>query len=83
MTLVLSAGTQKFLVQVSDRRLTDPHTGNAVENMAVKAIAYCNFMVVAYTGGAEVAGERTDIWIARQLQKVKRPTCSRAAGQLK
>lgn len=82
MTLIVSAGTRDFLVQVSDRRLTDLRTGAAVENMAIKAVVYCNFMVVGYTGVSRIAGERTDIWIADQLQTVPSPSRGSATGRL-
>lgn len=82
MTLVLSAGTHKFLVQVSDRRLTR-QTGAVVTDDAIKAVAYCNFMAIAYTGLARIGGERTDLWITRQLQAIENPSPGQVAGKLR
>lgn len=73
MTMVLTAGTHDFMVQVSDRRLVNTATGGTETDDAIKAVAYCNFMAVAYTGLAELEGERTDIWIAQQLQQIRNP----------
>lgn len=83
MTMVLCAGNHDFMVQVSDRRLIDAVTAKTVTDDAIKAVAYCNFMAVAYTGLARLEGQRTDAWIAEQLKAVSNPAPGTVASKLR
>jgi hypothetical protein len=65
MTLILSALTQDFVVQVSDRRLTDLATGAPKNESANKAIVCCGHVVFGYTGLADINREKTDQWFGR------------------
>ncbi len=67
MTLVISCATQEYILQVSDRRLTNAHTGGVVEDQSNKAVLFSGRVVFGYTGLAELEGERTDEWLARVL----------------
>ncbi len=56
VTLVLSCITRQYVIQVSDRRLTDLDTGEPIvdpDNNAVgfcKAVDFCGQMAFSYTG---------------------------------
>jgi hypothetical protein len=67
VTLILSCLTPKYIVQVSDRRLTDPRTGSTVDDAANKAIIFHSAAAIGYTGISEIHGQRTDEWIVDQL----------------
>jgi hypothetical protein len=66
MTLILSCLTPKYIVQVSDRRLTWPD-GRVADDAANKAIVFHGRACFAYTGIAQIGSQRTDEWIADQL----------------
>ena len=66
MTLILSCLTPKFIVQVSDRRLTWPD-GRVADDSANKAIIFHDRVCFAYTGIAQIGAQRTDEWITDQL----------------
>lgn len=66
MTLILSCLTPKYIVQVSDRRLTKPD-GTVVDDSANKAIMFHERACFGYTGIAEIGPQRTDEWIADKL----------------
>jgi len=61
MTLVLSLATPDYVVQVSDRRLTDP-TGKTVNENSNKSVLLTNRMAFGYTGLARLAGQSHLIW---------------------
>lgn len=63
MTLILSCITSRFVVQVSDRCLSDLRTGEAVEQEANKAVFLSNRIAFAYTGLAKIEGKPADIWL--------------------
>lgn len=63
MTLILSCITDQFVVQVSDRCLSDLWTGRPVEQEANKAVFLSNRVVFGFTGLAEIEGKPADIWL--------------------
>ena len=67
MTLILSFLTQEYVVQVSDRRLTDARTGQLVEDDSNKAVLFCGRMAFGYTGLAQLEGVATDLWLTKVL----------------
>jgi len=67
MTLILSCLTERFVLQVSDRRLTNVVGGRAVPGEFNKAVGFTNKVTFAYTGLAEIDGEDTDEWLANAL----------------
>ena len=66
MTLLISCLTAKYIVTVSDRRLTSPK-GKVVDDAANKVVFFAPDALFSYTGIAEINGLRTDEWIADQL----------------
>jgi hypothetical protein len=67
VTLLLTCVTDRFVVQASDRRLTDID-GNVVEEIANKATLVCQFATFAYTGLSRCSRiERTDELLLRCL----------------
>ena len=67
MTLVVAALTRKFVVLAADRRLT--LNGVPIEDNANKLVVLDDSFVVGYTGQAEIAGERTHLWLAERLKE--------------
>lgn len=67
MTLVLSALTSRHVYQVSDKRITSLHNGSVLDDDRVKAVQYCNQMVFAYTGLAELDGRPFHEWLVDVL----------------
>ena len=67
MTLVLNMLTHDYVVQVSDRRLTDLNTEKPLNVPANKAILFCGHIVFGYTGLANVGPTKTDFWLAERL----------------
>jgi hypothetical protein len=67
MTLVLNVLTNDYVVQVSDRRLTDLNTGKPLDEPANKTILFCGHVVFGYTGLAKVGPLQTDFWLAERL----------------
>jgi hypothetical protein len=67
MTLVLSCLTERFVLQVSDRRLTNVVSGQAIRGEFNKAVFFTNRMAFAYTGIARLEGRDTDEWLADAL----------------
>jgi len=66
MTLILSCLTPKYIVQVSDRRLTWPD-GRVEDDAANKVVVFHERASFCYTGLAQIGAQRTDEWIADQL----------------
>ena len=86
MTLILSAATEEYVVQVSDRRLTwisDPKTGQTADDDSNKAVLFEHRMAFAYTGLAEVEGIRTDKWLTRVLANANTGSLSEACAVLR
>ena len=50
MTIILSVLTRDFVMQACDRRLTMPGQSDPVEDDAIKAVLFHNFLVFSYTG---------------------------------
>lgn len=81
MTLIATAITNQYIIQVSDRRLTNSSNGKPVTDEAIKAVILDWHTVVGYTGlsmlptSAQVAKKRnlkkpelrTEDWIAEVL----------------
>lgn len=63
MTLILSCITERFVVQVSDRCLSDLRTGRPIEQEANKAVFLSNRVAFGFTGLAEIEGKPADIWL--------------------
>jgi hypothetical protein len=63
VTLILSCITDQFVVQVSDRCLSNLRTGRPVEQEANKAVFLSNRVVFGFTGLAEIEGKPADIWL--------------------
>ena len=63
MTLILSCITNDFVLQVSDRCLSDLRTGRSIEQEANKAVFLSNRVAFAYTGLAVIEGKPADIWL--------------------
>ncbi len=74
MTLILSCATQKYVVQVADRRLTiigGKGKGHVVDDNSNKSLLFCGRMTFGYTGLAHINGEKTDRWLTRILAESK------------
>jgi hypothetical protein len=67
VTLILSCVTDEFVVQVSDRCLSDLRTGRPIEQEANKAVFLSNRVVFGFTGLAEIEGKPADIWLRNVL----------------
>ena len=67
MTLVINCLTQKYLFQVSDRRLVRLHDLEVVEDKTIKNVFYCGHWAFSYTGLAEIQGKGTDDWLIDAL----------------
>jgi hypothetical protein len=67
MTLILSALTHEYVVQVSDRRVTNLRTGQPMPDTINKAVLFCGHISFGYTGLAEVDGLSADRWLAQHL----------------
>ena len=68
MTLVLSCITPNVVYQVSDRRLTRLGTPTTiVDDEANKAVVVNGRVAFGYTGLAEIAGQKTDVWLTKAI----------------
>jgi hypothetical protein len=70
MTLILTAATRDFIVQVSDRRLTYPD-GTLLDDNTTKAVFYCGRVAVGYTGSAKIQNRSTAEWLAHVIARHK------------
>src|SRR5829696_8178317 len=66
MTLVLSCITPKFVLQVSDRRLTYPN-GSVADDETNKAVVFQGHILFGYTGLARIARTDTHVWTVEAL----------------
>jgi hypothetical protein len=85
MTLILSCATAKYVVQVSDRRLTwtrGPNAGRVADDRSNKAVVFCDRMSFAYTGLAEIGGIKTYDWIGKTIADPTSNTVSGACRKL-
>ena len=55
--------THDYVIQVSDRRLTDPHTGKRIDEPPNKAILFCGHVIFGYTGLAGVNQDLLSDWL--------------------
>src|SRR6185295_11309633 len=65
MTLVLGCLTDRYAVQVSDRRISFP--SKEPDDTSNKGTVCCAQMSFAYSGRAEIEGQQTDEWLAHTL----------------
>lgn len=73
MTLVLTSISPKYVIQVSDRKLTwltGPNKGKEADDKTNKAVVVCNRLVIGYTGLAKIGGQKTDDWILDVVSSV-------------
>ena len=83
MTLILSCATQKYAIQVADRRLTiigGKGNGHVVDDNANKSLLFCGRMAFGYTGLAHIISEKTDKWLTRILSESKCESLSDACN---
>ncbi|HEV2999370.1 MAG TPA: hypothetical protein VGW75_01430 [Solirubrobacteraceae bacterium] len=67
MTIVISCLTERYVLQVSDRRLTQVGSGRPVPGEFNKAVLFGNSVAFAYTGLAKIGRLDTDEWLADAL----------------
>jgi len=73
LTLVLNCISPKYVIQVSDRKLTwlnGPNKAKTASDKANKAVVVCNRLVVSYTGLAQIGAQKTDDWILDVVSSV-------------
>lgn len=68
MTLILTLLSEQWIIQASDRRLTDA-LGRVVEDHSNKALFWCSNHVIAYTGLAHIGARPALAWLSEQLSK--------------
>jgi hypothetical protein len=68
MTIIITALTQRLIVQASDRRLTRPD-GSLFDDTANKALFFCGRVSVAFTGQAFIGKEPTTKWLRDQMAR--------------
>lgn len=73
MTLVFSLLTSKYVIQVSDRRITDKQTKALMDEEENKAVVFCGKVAFAYAGKAEIDSKATEIWLAEHLKECNSP----------
>jgi hypothetical protein len=74
MTLILARASGEFVIQVTDRLVTNTKTGQPFDRVANKNIlcfASNALVAIAYTGDAYLDGVPTDHWIAEKLAGIK------------
>src|SRR5258708_20920089 len=71
MTMILTCLANDYIVQASDRRLTEGvgKKVRVVENHSNKALIYSNHFVFAYTGLARLSFKSAIDWAAQQLSE--------------
>ena len=80
MTLILSAVSGDYAVQVSDRRLT---RGNGVlSDETNKAVLFCGRAAFAYTGLAKMGNVPMDEWLTQALVTARTESLSDAVNSL-
>jgi hypothetical protein len=71
VTLVLTAVAPNFVVQVSDRLVTDAGSGKVLDPVTNKTVIYLArnaHVTIGYSGLAYIEGITTDRWIAQILR---------------
>ncbi len=69
MTLILGGLTERFVILASDRRVVRLSDGSVIDDETNKHVVLCGHFHLGYTGLAEVAGTRTDIWLVETLSR--------------
>jgi len=82
MTLILSCVTRDCALQVADRRLIRPD-GHIHDEDANKMTLFDGRVAFGYTGLAVLKGRRTDLWLAKVLQRSSCTSLDRALDVLK
>jgi hypothetical protein len=69
VTVIISVAVPPFVFQVADRRITSRSNGrpHVEDDASNKAILYDGRFCLAYTGSAQIALKRADIWVAERL----------------
>jgi hypothetical protein len=73
MTLILTRASQKYVLQVTDRLVTEKKSRKPFEEVANKNILYCarnGIATIGYTGHAIIGGVTTDQWIVEKMTGV-------------
>lgn len=68
VTMILSLLSEKWIIQVSDRRLTQPN-GRVVDDQSNKALFWCADHVIAYTGLSRIGTAPSIDWLSAQIAK--------------
>lgn len=71
MTLILSALTQDYVVQVSDRQLS--RGGKPINLPANKSVVFCGHLALGYTGQAFIDNLSTEQWLVEVLANAQSP----------
>src|SRR5262245_26191705 len=84
MTLVISYVNSNFVVQVSDRKVTNLVTGDTMSENTNKMVLFCHRLAFGYTGIAQIADGKggliaTDKWLAKMLHSLPKDSSSHAA----
>src|SRR5260370_32467699 len=67
MTMILTCLTKDYVVQASDRRISDLDGKIPPKDQSNKALVYGNHFVFAYTGKAQLVSTSTIEWAAQRL----------------
>jgi hypothetical protein len=79
VTQIISVITQKYVLLVSDRRLTSLEDGKVFYDEECKLVSLCNICGIGYSGLAKLDGISTHEWIARTLAAANCHNASRAS----
>lgn len=72
MTLILSALTHSYVVQVSDRQLS--LGGKRIDPPTNKSVIFCGHIAYGYTGQAFIENKATELWLVDVLAGAQSPT---------
>ena len=67
MTLIVSLATPHYVLQVSDRRITNLNTGEPMDSATNKVVIFHGRVAFGFTGLATLEGRSTDIWLTEFL----------------
>jgi hypothetical protein len=84
MTLVISYVNSQFVMQVSDRKLTNVETGDTMSLNTNKMVLFCQRLAFGFTGIARIADGKggliaTDKWLAKLLHSLPKDSSSHTA----
>jgi hypothetical protein len=71
MTLILSALTQDYVVQVSDRQLSIG--GKRIDPPTNKSVIFCGHIAYGYTGQGFIENKTTELWLVDVLASAQSP----------